>query len=43
MLTFVLEHPEPDRVSQVLTGWISDTADISGYAQGGGTSKWQNG
>ena len=43
MLTFVLEHPEPDRVSQVVTGWISDAADISGYAQGGGTSKWQNG
>ena len=43
MLTFVLEHPDPDRVSQVVTGWISDSADISGDAQGGGMSKWQNG
>ena len=43
ILTFVLEHPDPDRVSQVVTGWISGAADISGYAQGGGMSKWQNG
>lgn len=42
MLTFVLELPDEDRVSEVVTGWASDDADKSSYDQGGGLPTWQN-
>ena len=42
MLTFVLELPDADRVSQVVTGWESDDAEQSSYDQGGGLSAWRN-
>ena len=29
MLTFVLEHPDPDRISQPAIDWISGAADVS--------------
>ena len=41
LLTFVLDLPDDERVSQVVTGWEADEADRSSYAQGGGIPIWR--
>ena len=41
LLTFVLDLPDDERVSQVVTGWEADEADGSSYAQGGGLPRWR--
>ena len=42
MPTFVLELPDEERVSEVVTGWESGNADKSSYDQSGGVPTWQN-
>ena len=42
MLTFVLELPDEDRVSEVVTGWESGDADKSSYDRSGGLPTWRN-
>ena len=38
LLTFILEYPDPQGASHVVTGWHADRDELARYRQAGGST-----